>query len=47
MVVIGYIRVSTDKQTYKHQRFEIEEYAKNQGLKIDALRLKNMQKIRA
>ena len=35
MAVIGYIRVSTDKQTYKHQRFEIEEYAKNQGLKID------------
>ncbi len=28
MAVIGYIRVSTDKQTYKHQRFEIEEYAK-------------------
>ena len=35
MAVIGYIRVSTDKQTYTHQRFEIEEYAKNQGLKID------------
>ena len=35
MAVIGYIRVSTDKQTYAHQRFEIEEYAKNQGLKID------------
>ena len=35
MAVIGYIRVSTDKQNYKHQRFEIEEYAKNQGLKID------------
>ena len=35
MAVIGYIRVSTDKQTYKHQHFEIEEYAKNQGLKID------------
>ena len=35
MAVIGYIRVSTDKQTYKHQRFEIEEYAKNQSLKID------------
>ena len=35
MAVIGYIRVSTDKQTYKHQRFEIEQYAKNQGLKID------------
>ena len=35
MAVIGYIRVSTDKKTYKHQRIEIEEYAKNQGLKID------------
>ena len=27
MAVIGYIRVSTDKQTYAHQRFEIEQYA--------------------
>ena len=35
MAVIGYIRVSTDKQTYKHQRFEIEQFAKSQGLKID------------
>ncbi len=35
MAVIGYIRVSIDRQTYKHQRFEIEEYAKNQDLKID------------
>ena len=35
MSVIGYIRVSTDKQTYAHQRFEIEQYAKNYGLYID------------
>jgi len=35
MSVIGYIRVSTDKQTYAHQRFEIEQYAKNYGLNID------------
>ena len=35
MAVIGYIRVSTDKQTYAHQRFEIEQYAKNYGLNID------------
>ena len=35
MAVICYIRVSTDKQTYKHQRFEIEQFAKSQGLKID------------
>ena len=35
MAVIGYIRVSSNKQTYAHQRFEIEQFAKNQGLKID------------
>lgn len=35
MAVTGYIRVSTDKQTYAHQRFEIEQYAKNYGLNID------------
>lgn len=35
MAVIGYIRVSTDKQTLKHQHFEIEQYAKKEGLKID------------
>lgn len=35
MVVIGYIRVSSNKQTLEHQHFEIEQYAKNQGLKID------------
>lgn len=29
MAVIGYIRVSTDKQTYTHQRFEIEQFAKS------------------
>lgn len=35
MAVIGYIRVSSNKQTLEHQHFEIEQYAKNQGLKID------------
>lgn len=35
MVVIVYIRVSSNKQTLEHQHFEIEQYAKNQGLKID------------
>ena len=35
MSVIGYIRVSTDKQTLEHQHFEIEQYVKHQGLKID------------
>ena len=33
--VIGYIRVSSNKQTYAHQHFEIEQFAKSQGLKID------------
>ena len=35
MSVIGYIRVSTDKQTLEHQQFEIKQFAKNQGLKIE------------
>lgn len=35
MAVIGYIRVSTDKQNYEHQRFEIKQFAKNNGLNID------------
>ncbi len=35
MAVIGYIRVSTDKQTLEHQHFEIEQFAKHQGLKVD------------
>ncbi|MBP3687262.1 MAG: recombinase family protein [Alphaproteobacteria bacterium] len=35
MAVIGYIRVSSNKQTLEHQHFEIEQFAKNQGLKID------------
>lgn len=35
MAVIGYIRVSSNKQTLEHQHFEIEQYAKNQGLQID------------
>ena len=35
MAVIGYIRVSSTKQTLEHQHFEIEQYAKKEGLKID------------
>ncbi len=35
MAVIGYIRVSSNKQTCAHQHFEIEQFAKSQGLKID------------
>lgn len=35
MAVIGYIRVSSNKQTLEHQHFEIEQYAKKEGLTID------------
>ena len=34
MSIIGYIRVSTNKQTLEHQQFEIEQFAKNHGLTI-------------
>ena len=35
MSVIGYIRVSSAKQTLEHQRFEIEQYAKKHKLIVD------------
>lgn len=35
MAVIGYIRVSSNKQTLEHQRFEIEEYARKHELTVD------------
>ena len=35
MSTIGYIRVSSTKQTLEHQRFEIEQFAKKNKLKID------------
>jgi DNA invertase Pin-like site-specific DNA recombinase len=35
MSVIGYIRVSSNKQTLAHQRFEIENFAKNEKINID------------
>lgn len=35
MSVIGYIRVSSTKQTHEHQHFEIEQFAKNTGNSID------------
>ena len=35
MSVIGYIRVSSNKQTVEHQRFEIQNFAHREGLKID------------
>ena len=34
-MIYGYIRVSTDHQTVKNQRFEIENYCSNNNLKID------------
>ena len=35
MTVIGYLRVSSDKQTLEHQRFEIERFAAKAGITID------------
>ncbi len=35
MSIIGYIRVSSNKQTLEHQRFEIKQFAQKQELKID------------
>lgn len=34
-MVYGYIRVSTDKQTVENQRFEIEQFCRREGLRID------------
>ena len=36
MTTIGYIRVSSNKQTLEHQRFEITNFATKEGLKIDS-----------
>lgn len=35
MAVFGYIRVSSNKQTVQHQHFEIEQFAKENNIKID------------
>jgi len=35
MSIIGYIRVSSAKQTVEHQRHEIEQFAKQNNIKID------------
>ena len=35
MAIIGYIRVSTDKQNTAHQEYEITQFAKKQDIKID------------
>ncbi|EDK72372.1 Resolvase, N-terminal domain [candidate division TM7 genomosp. GTL1] len=34
-MIYGYIRVSTDKQTTKNQKFEIKNFAKSRNLRID------------
>ena len=34
-MIYGYIRTSTDKQNNENQRFEIEEFAKNNSINID------------
>lgn len=34
-MIYGYIRVSTDKQTTKNQKFEIENFCKKEHIKID------------
>ncbi len=34
-MIYGYIRVSSDKQTVENQRFEINRFAREQGLSID------------
>jgi len=34
-MIYGYIRVSTDKQTVKNQRFEIEKFCKSQNIRIE------------
>ena len=35
MTTVGYIRVSSNKQTLEHQRFEIENFALKEKIKID------------
>ena len=35
MTTYGYIRISTEKQSYRHMEYEISEYAATNNLKID------------
>lgn len=35
MAIIGYIRVSSNKQMLEHQEFEIKKFAKAQNIKLD------------
>lgn len=34
-MIYGYIRVSSDKQTVENQRFEINNFCRNEGIRID------------
>ena len=34
-MIYGYIRTSTDKQNNENQRFEIEQFAKNNSININ------------
>lgn len=34
-MIYGYIRVSTDKQSTENQRFEIENYSKKKGFRVE------------
>ena len=34
MAVIGYIRVSSNKQTCEHQHFEIEQFAEQVAVRV-------------
>ncbi len=34
-MIYGYIRVSSDKQTVENQRFEIQQFAERENIKID------------
>ena len=34
-MIYGYIRVSTDKQTTKNQKFEIEQFCKREKMKVN------------
>lgn len=35
MAVIGYIRVSSNKQTCEHQRYEIQQFAQHNNISVD------------
>ena len=35
-MIYGYIRKSTEKQTFTHMELEISQYAEKHGFKIDA-----------